>query len=100
MKRGIEEIKKLKDQIEHCLKEYPATRNSDVKLTWFVWRIFYDVEYRVNEKMMTHRLPTQDAAKRIRAKFNERWMYLPNNDKVLKDRWLLQKAHARFFNNN
>lgn len=35
------DIKTLKFQVEHCLKEFPETRDSDITLTIAIWKVFY-----------------------------------------------------------
>jgi len=63
-------MKNLKSQIQKVLKEYPDTRNSDITLMLKIWEEFYGVREIIKTKRI-YDLPTQEAIKRIRAKFCE-----------------------------
>lgn len=82
----------LKSQVEWCLKNYPATRDSDIKLTLHIWLKFYpkslhqiDGEWYVKAKDL-YELPREDNIKRIRAKFNENGEYLTDKPQIRKQR--------------
>lgn len=85
----------LKKQIEHCLKEMPITRNSDIALTIELWKKFYskrlvlrqaDQKYYV-ELSQLFELPREDNIKRIRAIIqNEEFRFLPTVESVAKQR--------------
>lgn len=98
---------KLLDKVEYCLKNFPETRNSDVKLTNCIWVKFFNSyllkveDYCSNGLSQIHyavkltdlyEIPREDHIKRYRARFNERGLYLPTDEKVLKQRKLLQKS--------
>lgn len=76
------EIHTLTDYVLYCLKEFPASRNSDKLLTWKIWETFFWVRDKIDfNKFME--LPTEDAVKRLRAKIqNEDKKFLPTNKEV------------------
>jgi hypothetical protein len=83
----------LKYKIEHCLKKYPDTRNSDVKLTNAVWIEFHNNKIKLIDGknyvalMDLYDMPRQDDVKRLRAKIqNEENKYLPTSLEVVKQR--------------
>jgi len=87
----------LKEQVEDILKTIPETRNSDIKLTLNIWVKFFpekvkivDEERYVKMKDL-YDLPREDNVKRIRAKFNEKRLYLPTNPEVLRRRRLKEQ---------
>ena len=87
----------LKEMVEHCLKTYPDTRNSDIKLTNQIWVVYYLDKIKIMDdgyyvKLLDlYDLPREDNVKRIRATFqNDRGLYLPTDPKVLKQRRLLE----------
>ena len=87
---------KLQDKVEYCLKNFPETRNSDPMLTFKVIYEFHNshIKQFENNWWTTTEIQKEireDHVKRLRAKFNERGMYLPTDEKVLKQRKLLQK---------
>lgn len=85
-------MKDLKDQVEHCLKNYPETRNSDIKLTVCVWYEFGNIQSAFpigSLKELTNlmlEMPHEDNIKRLRAKFNEAGEYWPTDWVVAKHR--------------
>jgi hypothetical protein len=90
---GTSYLKNLKTEVEHCLREIPDTRNSDIKLTNAVWVTFYQGRLRQVDGHWTVRLvdiydlPHEDNVKRIRAKIqNEKKLYLPTSETVRKQR--------------
>ena len=93
----------IQDKIEHCLRKYPNTANSDIRLTASVWYEFYnsalsqqDGELAVKLSEM-YKLPTCDLVKRYRAKFNAQGKYIPTDQKVFKQRKLNEKYwHEEF----
>lgn len=82
----------LKKQVEQILSKYPETRNSDIKLTLFIWREFYPtylkmIDGRAYVKCSDlFNLPREDNVKRIRAKFNADNLYMPTDLDVIKQR--------------
>lgn len=92
------QIKTLKKQVEHCLRQYPLTRNSDITLTIQIWRVFYPrhIYTGVGTDDMVklgdlYHLPREDNVKRARAYIqNERKMYLPTDLKVALKRGILE----------
>lgn len=87
---------KLIDKLEYCLKNFPETANSDVQLTLRIIHQFHNshIKQFENKWWTTTEIQKEireDHVKRLRAKFNERGMYLPTDEKVLKQRKLLQK---------
>ncbi len=98
---------KLKDQVEFCLKNIPATRDSDIKLTLNIWRQFFpqsikkiDDDFFVRARDM-YELPREDNVKRIRAKFNENGEYLTDKPQIRKARkqkeieWLIDLGYIK-----
>lgn len=86
----------LKFKILHCLEKYPQTRNSDIDLTTKVWYEFHNSHLiSINGKeyvsvLDLFELPREDHIKRIRAKIqNEQHLFLPTDEKILKQRKLL-----------
>lgn len=87
---------RLIDKVEHCLKNFPETRNSDVELTLKIVERFHCSHIAnftgkrwVDEEALKN--IREDHVKRLRARFNERGMYLPTEEKILKQRKLLEK---------
>ena len=83
------EIKTLKKRVEHCLQEYPKTRDCDVTLTIQVWREFYRERIETNCVRFDQLffLPSQDSIKRVRAKLqNNDMKYPPTTWEVAKKR--------------
>ena len=86
--------KNLKIQVEHCLKEYPYTRNCDVALTIRLWKIYYRSFISINERGVEfirvqdlHDLPREDNIKRHRARFQNH----STNPKYLPDDYFVRK---------
>lgn len=92
------EIKTLKKQVEHCLRQYPLTRNSDITLTIQLWRVFYPHKIKMSMSRGEavalsdlYHLPRESNVKRARAYIqNERKMYLPTELKVALKRGILE----------
>lgn len=88
-------IKSTKYKVEHTLRDYPETRNSDIALTLKIWKLYFP-QYIYTAKNgkdyveITHlyELPREDHVKRYRAKFNEQGLYLPTDRKVFEQRKL------------
>ena len=72
-----EQIKTLKAQVGHILKQSPHTRNSDKELVGLVCRIF---GYNPIEKA--------SSIERCRRWYNQKKMYLPTSEEVAKQRRL------------
>jgi len=90
------ELKKLKDQVEYCLREIPETRNSDITLTLAVWKEFHGVTGYINVGKL-YDLPREDNVKRVRAKFqNELKMFLPTVWEVAKKRGIKREEWEEF----
>jgi hypothetical protein len=83
-------LKQLKKEVEDILQTYPETRDSDIALTIMVWKIYYSVEDTI-ELDALYVLPREDNIKRIRAKFNEKGLYLSDNPEVRKKRHQLEE---------
>lgn len=91
---GKNYLKNLKSEVEHCLREFPDTRNSDIKLTNAIWVTFYSGRLKTDENgnwvvrlLDIYDLPHEDNVKRIRAKFqNEKKLFLPTSKEVAKQR--------------
>jgi len=87
-------IKKLKDKVEYCLRNFEDTRNDDILLTIKIWETFHPsalkqdaVGNRVVYLNKLFDLPREDNVKRIRAKFqNEERKYLPTKAEVRRKR--------------
>lgn len=92
----MSDIKKLDSKVRYCLRNDDKSRNSDIRLTQFIWWNFYreslkeidGVFYVALGKLFD--LPREDNIKRIRAKIqNEEKLYLPTDPAVAKKRgWL------------
>jgi len=97
MTLNYREIKTLQDKVEYCLREYPKTRNSDVRLTTTIWEKFYS-NYIFADHIgrpavaLYHlfELPREDNVKRIRAKFNHKGLYLPTVWEIAEKRGILE----------
>ena len=88
------QIRNLKKLVEKGLSECEDCRNSDIKLTNWIWVNYFSEFITKDENgqyavrlMDIYELPSQDSVKRIRAKFqNEKHLYLPNSEEVRKQR--------------
>lgn len=83
---------KLKDQVEQILRDVPATRDSDIRLTLNIWKKFYpdsitliDGQYFIRAKDL-YDIPREDTVKRLRAKLNEEDKYLSTNPEIMRKR--------------
>lgn len=88
-------MRNLRAIIEQCLKEDEASRNSDIRLTNYLWikhyggRLFKDNDGKWSVRLIDiYGLPREDDVKRIRALFNNKGMYLPTDPEVIKQRRL------------
>jgi len=86
-------LKKLYDKVEWCLKNYPDTRNSDIKLTIKIWENFDHLNERLpimNVTAMENLLldsAREDNVKRIRATIqNKERRLVPTDWKVAQAR--------------
>lgn len=70
-----EVIKKLKERVEHILKSYPHTRNSDAQLVDYVAKSFG-----------VDPIKKASSIERCRRWFNQRGMYLPTSEEVARQR--------------
>ena len=92
----MKELVKLKDKVEHCLKNLPETRNSDITLTIAIWQNHHSVGSQISLSQL-YDLPREDNIKRIRAKFqNEMDLYLPTDWKVAKKRRINEDKWKEF----
>lgn len=83
--------------VEYCLVNFPDTRNSDIKLTNKIWIEFYP-EYikRENNRYCVdlldlYLLPKEDTVKRIRANFNAKGKYLPDDPEIRRQRQISEE---------
>jgi len=96
MKRG-----ELKQQVLHCLENYPKTRESDVNLTIVLWLTFYGQYVNCGKVSLTDMqyLPQQDHIGRMRRKIQEKRLDLStkNSRKHKEMEWrnwaTLDKCH-------
>lgn len=87
-------IKKKKDMVVFCLREFEETRNSDITLLIKVWEEFYPQRIKTGkggERGVWLRdlydLPREEHVRRIRAVIqNEEGKYLPTDPAVRKQR--------------
>ena len=90
--------------VEEILRDIPATRDSDIKLTIEIWRRFFPEKVHFNREGQhyvmlqdLYTLPREDAVKRIRAMFQndvDRPMYPPTTLEVALERGM-QEQHWR-----
>jgi hypothetical protein len=83
----------LKSKIEYCLKEYPETRNSDIKLMNTIFVTFYKEHlFEVDRKwcirlVSLYTIPNQADIKRVRQKIqNGKHLFLPTDPDIRKQR--------------
>jgi hypothetical protein len=89
----------LKEQVLYCLENYPDSRNSDIKLTNYIWVKFYnqyltlDSSNNYTVKLIDlYHLPKEDNVKRYRAKIqNEKKLFLPTDPEILKKRQVMEE---------
>ena len=98
--------KDLKKIILESLENCPDTRNSDIKLTNFIWINYFpdlvsidkDGEYTV-KLLDLYKLPREDNVKRIRAKIqNEEHLFLPTDPEVRKKRKISEQEWRIYLN--
>jgi len=75
----------IKGQVDHCLRNYPETRNSDVRLMIYIWRLFHSVGSTISVEQL-YDLPREDSVKRFRAMLNAEGKYYPTDWKIAKRR--------------
>lgn len=78
-------MRHIKSKVEHCLKEFPNTRNSDTELYIKICQVFFGVGNYIHVSEMT-RLPNFEGVIRWRRKFNEKKKYVPTDWQVAKKR--------------
>ena len=98
-------IKTLKHQVEHCLKFWPETRNSDIELTTRIWKEYYAKYLIPGDRLLLNGvpiseavelkklfiLPREDNVKRARAYWqNTKKMYPPTDPRIAKKRGMLE----------
>jgi len=94
MENEVSQIKKLQDKVEVVLRDYPETRNSDLKLTVQMWKNYFPEYVHSNihgeEYIMiddfTTLLPREDFVSRCRRKVQEKGLYLPTLWTIAKKR--------------
>ena len=98
------DLKTTKSKVEWCLKNRPNTREDDTLLALSVWKNFYRSDF---ENLLIfslksleidfphifktaggdmNKLPSFESCRRLRQKFNEQGLYLPEDETVLKRR--------------
>lgn len=89
----MSKIKDLDKKVRYCLANDEKSRNSDIRLTQFIWWTYYreslkeidNVFYVSLGKLFD--LPREDNIKRIRAKIqNEEHLYLPTDPAIARKR--------------
>ena len=84
--------KTLKSQVEYVLQRYPSSRNLDELLWWLVFVKFYpDLAREFGEcarkgyipQELLKKVPKFGTISRIRRKFNEQGLYLPDDPTIL-----------------
>lgn len=89
-------LKTIAERLEYILQEFPETRNSDTSLMIKLWEVFYPQFLTKSQKTgkiyievgNLYDVPTQDDAKRFRAKMNSEGKYLPTSEAVARRRGL------------
>ena len=90
-----EQYDTLEKQVEYVLRVHPSSRNLDELLWWLVFKIFYgDLSKEFGDCAkkgfipmdLLKKVPRFETVSRIRRKFNERGLYLPTDESVLKRR--------------
>lgn len=87
-------IKNLKLMVENSLRDDIDSRNSDIRLTNYIWLKYYSDSIQLTDKneyyvklSNLYYLPKQDDVGRWRQKFqNEKGIYLPTDPEVRKQR--------------
>ena len=101
-------MRPLKEKVIYCLKKYPETRNSDIKLTNAVWVDFYQgFLFRDGEGSWCVRLlslysmPREDDIKRVRATIqNKKHLFLPTDWEVAKQRKIKEEVWRSYLGYN
>lgn len=93
----------LTQQIEDILQNNPQTRNSDITLMIELWKRHYQHKVVTTQNGRQgvcfesfYSLPREDTIKRIRARFNAKFMYLPTEVEVAKARGILEDRWREF----
>jgi len=93
----------LQNKIEHILKLYPESRNSDIVLMTKLWECFYNnylLQLNGESYLKLSNLydvPRLDDISRIRRKIqNEERMYLPTDIEILIERARMSRDWKRF----
>jgi len=87
-------LKKLKYQIDHCLENYPETRNSDITLMIQVIQLFYSEILMgdwINIKAL-YKLPKHDSIKRLRAMVQNKGKWLPTKWEIAQNRHIKEEV--------
>jgi hypothetical protein len=99
---------KLKDQVEVILKDYPASRDSDITLTIALWKKFYSAHIKTTQDgsfgillQSLYALPSQESVKRLRALIqNDEHRLLPTDSRVRKQRRIKEEEWRMWVNQN
>ena len=84
----VEDLKKVKDQVEHILKTFPYTRNSDKDLFAKLCEEFYGVGSRISWAEFFD-LPNYESIRRSRQLLQAKKLYPPTDPKIALARgWL------------
>lgn len=83
-----EEIPSVKGEVEYCLREYPATRDSDLILFYWVLKEFHSLDMPFEKFMAIFGAVHFESVRRIRQKFQEEdpQTYGPVNPEVARQR--------------
>ena len=97
-KELLEELRTVKARVEYILKNYPATRNSDLYL-WLIYVRLFCPRFRKYIKFIPwddfKDAPSFATISRVRRKLQEEGKYLPTNPKVARRRRRLAEAYRR-----
>lgn len=87
----------LTTRVGQVLEAHPLTRNDDKLLTVTIRRLYYGVREYVTIEQYLHSLPTMDAVKRIRAKYNQEKLYLPTHPEVARRRKIAEQDYREYY---
>lgn len=99
------DLKTTKSKVEWCLINRIGTRGDDMILALSVWKNFYRSDFEQLIKLSLgaleidlptflqqktsgdmNKLPSFESCRRLRQKFNEKGLYLPSDENILKRR--------------
>lgn len=101
----MKKLKELKKMIEETLSVFQETRDSDQVLMETIRKNYFSVAPRCDangeqffvipvDKLRS--LPNKDNIKRIRAKFNQVWLYISENPEIRRKRRLSEEKYRQF----